>query len=110
MRSGEFGNFVTGVDLSKAFYYDSNDREVFGLNNADAVRFYRLTAAWIAPGLGLSLEAGTLIFGLNDSWCGDKDFDDLIMAASPTPIPGALWLLSTGLLGLVAIRRVTVKA
>lgn len=106
-KTNDFGNFVTDVDLSKAFFFDINDREIFSLSNADAVRVYRLTADWTAPGLDLPLNAGTLIFGLNDSWSRDKDYDDLILAASPThtPIPGAVWLLGTGLFGLVGVRR-----
>ena len=37
----------------------------------------------------------------------DKDYNDMIVKVSyvPTPIPAAVWLLGTGLLGLVGIRR-----
>ena len=39
---------------------------------------------------------------------GDGDFNDmevLVKNATPTPIPGAVWLFASGLLGLMGIRR-----
>ena len=39
---------------------------------------------------------------------GDRDFNDLIVEVSkvnPVPIPGAVWLLGSGLIGLVGLRR-----
>ena len=39
----------------------------------------------------------------------DDNHDDLIMAFTPVPLPGALWLLGSGLLGLVGLRRKLTK-
>jgi hypothetical protein len=39
---------------------------------------------------------------------GDQDFNDmevLVKNAAPTPIPGAVWLFASGLIGLAGIRR-----
>ncbi len=106
--TSDFGTYASGVDLTQAYYQDISDNEIYDLSS-DNVRIYRLTADWTVPGLGTTLAAGTLIIGLNDSWTGDGDYDDLILAARHTPIPGAVWLLGTGLLGLVSIRQVLNK-
>jgi hypothetical protein len=44
---------------------------------------------------------------LDNTNFGDRDYNDLVvgMNACPAPIPGALWLLGSGLLGLVGLRR-----
>lgn len=50
------------------------------------------------------------VIGFEDSWspCGN-DYDDLVVAVKgdliATPIPGAAWLLGSGLIGLVGIRK-----
>ncbi|MBN2808380.1 MAG: hypothetical protein JXR80_02680 [Deltaproteobacteria bacterium] len=47
------------------------------------------------------------VIGFNDGSPVDADYDDLVVAvkANPVPIPGAIWLLGSGLLGLLGIRR-----
>lgn len=42
---------------------------------------------------------------LSPSW--DQDFNDLVVevTVAPIPIPGAVWLLGSGLIGIVGIRR-----
>jgi hypothetical protein len=35
----------------------------------------------------------------------DQDHNDLVIKATATPIPGAVWLLGSGLVGLVGVRR-----
>ena len=75
------------------------------------VQAYRLLESWTPPwGAGAAtptapiFEAGTIIFGFNDLG-GDDNHDDFILAARQVPIPGALWLLGSGLIGLVGLRR-----
>jgi len=35
----------------------------------------------------------------------DYDYNDMVVKVAPVPIPGAIWLLGSGLIGLVGIRR-----
>jgi hypothetical protein len=52
----------------------------------------------------LVLEAGTIIVGFGDG-LGDSDFDDLILALKPVPVPAALFLFAPALLGFFGLRR-----
>ncbi len=105
--TGNFGTWTLGVDLTLATYDSVTQGDSFGLNDTNAVHIYQLTQSWLVPELGINLAAGTLLFGLNDTGSGDGDYDDLIIAAvtTATPIPGAVWLLGSGLLGLVGLRK-----
>jgi hypothetical protein len=107
-NTADFGTTVYDVDLANAsfgsFYiFAWSD---FGIDNTAHVKIYQLTSAWtgILNGNDVTLAAGTLILGYNDINLGG-DYDDLIIAAAPTPIPGAAWLLGTGVLGLFGLRR-----
>jgi len=56
---------------------------------------------------GLTLSAGTAIVMMKADGIGEN-FDDYIVAISrtaPTPIPGAVWLLGSGLLGVIRFKR-----
>ncbi|MBU1228497.1 MAG: hypothetical protein KKA55_07215 [Proteobacteria bacterium] len=84
------------------------------LTNTCRVHIYELTKDWTFQ--NLTMSAGTLIIGMNDDGvmnrCTD-DFDDFILAASktaPTPLPGAVWLLGSGLVGLMGYRKNRQKA
>ncbi len=109
-NTSDFGTTVYDVDLAKAsfgsFYIFAWSN--FSLDNIDHVKIYQLTSTWtgILNGNDISLSAGTLILGYNDIKLG-ADYDDLIIAASPAhaPIPGAVWLLGTGMVGLLGLRR-----
>lgn len=105
--TSNWGTYATGVELATSVFTDVDTATNFTLDNATAVRIYQLTENWTAPTLGLDLTAGTLLIGLNDNGSSDGDFDDIILAATPTatPIPAAAWLLGSGLLGLIGIRR-----
>ena len=88
-------------------YGNANLDFVTLLTDATRVHIYELTKDWAQMGL----TAGTLIIGMNDDGiknaCTD-DFDDFILAASkaaPTPVPGAVWLLGSGLLGMMGFKR-----
>lgn len=74
-----------------------------GAGAADHYLVYVLNQSWSPDGI-LSFAAGTFIIGYGDG-TDDGDFDDLIIAASPVPVPAALWLFGSGLLGMVAYRR-----
>lgn len=103
-----FGTTLTNVDLSSAFFTDVTTNKSYSLSDSSTIKVYQLTDSWTVPGLNLTLDAGTLIIGFNDSGSPDADFDDLILVATPTnatPIPGAAWLLGSGLLGLIGLRR-----
>lgn len=51
------------------------------------------------------LFKGMYIFGFNDDYPGDGDYDDLLFTAKAVPVPAAAWLLGSALLGLVGFRR-----
>lgn len=72
---------------------------------ASHIQVYQLNKDWTYAALGQTFEAGTYIFGLDDGGAGpDDNHDDFIMAAS-VPIPGAVWLLGAGVIGLAGLRR-----
>jgi len=56
----------------------------------------------------ITLKAGDIVVGYED-W-GDYDYNDMVVLLTPressaVPIPGAVWLLGSGLLGLVVVVR-----
>lgn len=56
----------------------------------------------------LTILSGSYIFAFNDDGkAGDKDFNDLIFSGktAPVPVPAAVWMLGTGLVGLLGLRR-----
>ena len=50
-------------------------------------------------------DTSWIFVGFNDAWTGDSDYNDMVLAIKAVPIPGAVWLLGSGILGLVALRR-----
>lgn len=103
--TSNWGTWANNVDLTTAFFKDETDGNTFILADTNAVTVYQLTENWVVPALNIELSAGTLLIGLNDTGSSDGDYDDLIFAATPTPIPAAAWLLGSGLIGLVGLRR-----
>lgn len=69
---------------------------------------YRLTDAWTLNNT-LTLPVGAIILGCFDTgvFSDPNEFILAISATAPTvtPIPGAVWLLGSGLAGLMAMRR-----
>lgn len=46
-----------------------------------------------------------ILFAFNDSYTGDREFDDLVGVMTVTPLPGAVWLFGAGMAGLAVWRR-----
>lgn len=60
------------------------------------------------PSLALFALSGKSVYALfNDSYTGDKDFDDMVvrMDVAPVPLPAAAWLLVAAMGGLGAVAR-----
>ncbi len=53
--------------------------------------------------------ASNWYFAYSPSLVGAHDYQDFITPGKPTPIPAAMWLLGSGLVGLVGIRRRFIK-
>ena len=108
--------------LSQAAWIGDNYIPLYG--STDAVKASAQAAVWTVMGVGdyssYSLEAAALIVAAaahsgeaNSNWLfaanpvgggigeGYQDF----ITPNPVPIPAAVWLLGSGLLGLVGIRR-----
>ena len=106
--AAEFNKGWKTADLTSAVFKDQTTTLETGVNQASHVAVLKLTQDW-KVGSGLTLKAGTLILGFNDDGSTDGDFDDFILAAkgkaAPTPIPGAVWLLGCGLLGVMGFKR-----
>lgn len=106
----DFGVTKT-ANMGTAFFLENNSIKT-GVNAPHTsaysdIKILELTNAW-SLGNGKALSAGTLILGLNDSCKVDKDYDDFVLAATkntPTPVPGAVWLLGCGLLGVLGFKR-----
>ncbi|MBU1042360.1 MAG: hypothetical protein KKF77_14795 [Proteobacteria bacterium] len=65
-----------------------------------------------ANGISLTLPVGAILVFHDEFATWDKDYNDFVFAIShtaptvaPTPIPGAVWLLGSGLLGLAGFKR-----
>lgn len=111
-NSGPYGQFFTVDDITEAYFKRTDDTSpgpwVIGDGSSDSFEMYRLNADWSPPELGVTLKAGTIILGLDDGGGGaDDNHDDIILALTKVqvPIPGAIWMLASGLVGLVALRR-----
>lgn len=113
-----FLNFVSIGDLQNSYFVDQtiNPAFKFFVKNYDntpsdqaGIMIFELLQDWSTiPGgaPGQTLPAGTLIIGFNDIH-KDGDFDDFIIAARKVvvPVPAAVWLLGSGIIGLLAVRR-----
>jgi hypothetical protein len=78
-----------------------------GTNNLD---IYKVAGSFLYQMTGNGwFDAGKeyFIIGFNDGYRGDKDYDDLVIAvevpAMNTPIPSAVLLLGSGIMGLIGV-------
>jgi hypothetical protein len=55
----------------------------------------------------IQLKAGDYIIGYNDNCAkfSDSDYDDIIIAMRPVPEPATMFLIGTGVVGLIGMRR-----
>jgi hypothetical protein len=61
--------------------------------------------AGIQTGIFLALPGGKFFAAFEDGFGGDYDYNDAVAYFTPIPIPGAVWLLGSGLIGLLGFRR-----
>lgn len=121
--ASEFGQFKYVANLGYLGIADATDRapgmplmggsEIF--TNISQHRFVGLTKApWTlqANGLSVTLPVGAILVFHDEFATWDRDYNDFVFAVSktaptvaPTPIPGAVWLLGSGLLGLAGFKR-----
>jgi hypothetical protein len=96
---------ATGYDISSLFLKDNTkDSPEYAITSwSKAVNIYQILNPITVN--GYTLLSGMFIFGFDDSGSGDGDFDDLVFAGSQVPIPGAVWLLGSALVGMVGMRR-----
>jgi len=98
LSSGNF-NFLWALDPSGAPLWTSLPSQ-----NSDKLDHM---VTWLITG-GSGNTAGNFVIAWEDLWGGgDRDFNDLVVEVNvaPVPIPGTILLLSSGLVGLVALRR-----
>lgn len=94
------------LQLQDAYFKDMVASSVSALENypSKTLSAWRLLDDWTVPYLeGVSLRAGSLLIGYNDTG-NDRDYDDFIVASMPTPTPASFLLMFSGLLGLVGFR------
>jgi hypothetical protein len=85
---------ISGVDGTGAAWTETVDiRSMLGSLNSGTMVFFSLFS---------DLAFNTVTFNTSNN---DGYGIDNISVGSPTPIPGAIWLLGSGLIGLVGIRR-----
>ena len=97
---------ANGLDITRLYLKDetTGDGSEYGITSwSSAVNIYQIKNPISVN--GYTLLSGMFIFGFNDSGGNDHDFDDFVFAGSQVPLPGAVWLLGSALVGMVGIRK-----
>lgn len=108
--STDFEQAVTfGTTMDFTVGLASNPTTVAGGVNTLSLSFfadpYGLTALLNTSGINNSAAGEVADINLNNDGTGSAQSLDASTTATPTPIPGALYLLGSGLMGLVGMRR-----
>lgn len=114
--AADFGEWKNINFSSEQLYFEDNNPTDIALDafstgsNGSFFRVFQLTAdsnALDYLGSNLTLALGTIIVGFNDNGLslGDADYDDIIVALQPVPVPAAALLFAPALLGFVSLRR-----
>lgn len=113
---GKLGNIVDSTMGAQAEAFvkvlKSSDSSWIELANNTFDSDALLTAAWSGGSIDLLVDAGmvgeTLQFGFNSTatdWDASGVFYDNLEFAPAVPVPAAVWLFGSGLLGLVGVAR-----
>lgn len=105
LDNDHIGQTANNVTLSETSFKDGGyTYSLFGSrHDLGNVFVYRVKLPFDAE--GYLFNPGDLLLAFDDH-AADVDYDDFVLRATrATPIPGALWLLGTGLVGLVGLRR-----
>ena len=111
-----FGQWAgVNFDTEQLFFEDNDPTDIaldpFSAVNAPFFRIFQLTSdsnplSYLGAN-ALTLAAGTIIVGFNDNGInlGDADYDDIIVALQPVPLPAAAFLFAPALLAFMGLRR-----
>ena len=102
-----FGGFFDasypgGPGSSIKVYIDDDDYLVLTIPSTSSAEFYGFLVQSTTPFYGVRLEDAQLIDFAKETY---QIIDLKVCPAAPVPIPAAIWLLGSGLLGLVGLRR-----
>ncbi len=112
-NGGVNADYVYGSDFKLT---NNSDQIIFSDTSGELLRL-DYDASFGAPGVSMALtsslmqldqyQASNLVFGTGD--LGTPGTAGSYNLVTPVPVPGALWLLSSGLLGLVQLGRIKKK-
>lgn len=103
------GDTLTGVSLQDSFFTTSTLLGSFtsSIGSISSVMIFEVLKDFTVN--SINFVSGDYLIGFNDNLLNlFGDYDDMVLKASATshtPIPGAIWLLGSGLVGLLGLRR-----